>query len=216
MSLPKRLRSGLVAACAILAMSSAQAELQTWRLAGTADPDSSTPGAGGIWADEPVFVDFVLETNTPYNALFGDFSDLVRSVSFNGGTAVAPISSYLLQLYGAAFLNAQMPSSHPQGLAFVSFGHPDDMPQSSDVGTVLSLLSAQVRNRDEFTLSFGSSSVLYVIPSSFTQVTSVPEPDSLPLALLGIGLVGALSGLNRRQRTCAASATLAATGLEKA
>jgi MYXO-CTERM domain-containing protein len=187
----KHTRKGLIAACIILALSVAHADVQTWRLMGVVDPDSGTPGAGGLSGDDIVQLDYLLDTAATYDARFGEFTNLVRSVSVNGGPSFAASSSYLSVPSGAAFLSAHFSAGQSGAPQAITFGHADDLGLVPDVSTALSRLSEQLRNRDELTLDFGGSGIAYVIPVSFSMLTAVPEPDGIALALLSLGALAA-------------------------
>jgi len=192
------LRNGLTAICVVLAASTANAELQTWRLTGVVDPDSGTPGAGGIASEGSVHVDYVFDLDAPYDATFGEFVDLVRSVSLNDGPALAPSQSQLFLSPGAAFLGVGFASGQVGGLSAVYFGHADDLSPAGGLSGALARLSAQVRNRDELTLFFAGNQVAYVIPSSFTMLSAVPEPGGAALVWGGLGVLALLGRVSVR------------------
>ena len=62
----------------------------------------------------------------------------------------------------------------------------------------LARLSAQVRNRDELTLFFAGNQVAYVIPSSFTMLSAVPEPGGAALVWGGLGVLALLGRVSVR------------------
>lgn len=190
----KSIHSRPLLIASLIALSApAQAELQTWQLTATVyQVDSGFTPPPFAAMGQTFQVDFVIDTLVPASDPHF-FNGAVTSFSINGITSEA--GGYLLNGAGLNAINAAPTSLRADGIDFLSFNNFGGI-SAPDVTTALQRFAEVVHASSSFAqirVDFGEQSV-FADPSSFV-VTSVPEPASGALMLLGLPLL-----LLRKQR----------------
>jgi hypothetical protein len=180
-----------VAAAALAALAfaaPAQADLQTWRLTAT-----SYQVQGGFTA--PAFaevgnsftIDYVIDTQTPsFDGWPGMFSDAVKSFTINGVTSQS--EGYISAHGGLNAINIWPSDARSDGIDFISFNNfagefnADVASALKEFATFASTSSTDLR------VDFGDKSI-WAKPSSFVMTSSVPEPSTAWLLLVGLPLL---------------------------
>ena len=165
----------------------AHAELQTWRFTGNVDRktiDFVTPD----WLSEgrTVVIDYEMDMGVPLS--YSDFyNGAIVSVSFNGSKFAG--DGYVFALENALFgLNTSLDPAQTGGIDFLSFGVLNSPSAGPDLRAVLTSVSQIVSGIDYLRVDFGNDAGVYLLPQSFVALP-VPEPDAVPLALVGVLLL---------------------------
>lgn len=179
--------SAIVSIAALAFAASAHADIQTWRLTSTSYRVQDGFTAPAFAQTGNTFsIDYVIDTSA--SALFGSgsvFDRPVLSFTLNGITSEA--SGYISAGGGLNAINIWPTSGRSDGIDFISFNNFAGTPQT-DVTSALKEFSTYATTRStDLRVDFGDKSV-WARPSSFVM-TSVPEPTTGWLSLLGVPLV---------------------------
>lgn len=187
------------AALASLAFAtSAQAELQTWRLSATSsEVESGFTPPSFLELGKSFTIDYVIDTQAPsWGGGVALFSDAVKSITINGVTSGS--DGYILATDGLNAINVSTNDARFAGIDFISFNNLAGG-DKADVASALKGFATAVPLGDtELRVDFGHMSV-YASPSSFVM-TSVPEPSAAWLLLAGVPLLA----IKRGRRSAAA------------
>lgn len=190
-----------VAAAALASLafaSTAQAELQTWRLTATSSQvESGFTPPSFLELGKSFTVDYVIDTQASSWGGGADlFTGAVKSFTINGVTSVS--GGYILAFDGLNAINAGTNSVRLDGIDFISFNNLAGG-DKADVASALKGFATAVPLGDtELRVDFGHMSV-YASPTSFVM-TSVPEPSAAWLLLAGVPLLA----IKRGRRSAAA------------
>jgi len=192
-----------VAAAALASLTfatTAQAELQTWRLTATSYQvqDGFTAPA---FADlgNSFTIDYVIDTQTPsFDGWPGMFSGAVKSFTIDGVTSQ---SEGYISAHGGGLnaINIWPTDARSDGIDFISFNNfaasfnADVASALKEFATFASTSSTDLR------VDFGDNSI-WAKPSSFVMTSSVPEPSAAWLLLVGLPLLA----LKRSRRNATA------------
>ncbi|HEX5310801.1 hypothetical protein [Aquabacterium sp.] len=185
---------------------SAQAELQTWRLTSISYhvQEGFTPPAfaevGNVFS-----IDYVIDTQTPSAPGWnGMFSGSVKSFSINGITS---LSEGYIAAWGGGLnaINIWPSTGRTDGIDFISFNHFGGNGATSVSSALAEFSLAASTNAVDLRIDFGDKSV-WAKPSSFA-VSAVPEPSCGLLLLGGLLTVLFRKSCFRRIRLAEAVAT---------
>ena len=180
--------SAIVSIAALACAASAHADIQTWRLTSTSYRVQDGFTAPAFAQTGNTFsIDYVIDTSAP--TLFGPgsgFSNAVQSFTLNGITSAA--SGYIMAGGSLNAINIWPTSGRNDGIDFISFNNFAGTPQT-DIASALKEFSTYAKTRStDLRVDFGDKSV-WAQPSSFVMTSSVPEPTTWWLMLVGAPLV---------------------------
>ncbi|MDI1259203.1 PEP-CTERM sorting domain-containing protein [Aquabacterium sp.] len=193
------IRFKALAVTVMCAMSfNALAELQTWHYSGVVD--RQTEGfTAPTWLGkgQTVSIDYVIDMSDELFELSSTYNNAVKSITLNGrvDNGGGYVFSWENSLFG---LNTVLDASQTGGINFVSFGLWQAPPAGPDLSTLLTKVSQATFGQDDFLrIDFGNDASVYLRTESFAA--AVPEPSTLPMALIGTLLVGAYSAQRKRK-----------------
>lgn len=180
--------SAIVSIAALAFAASAHADIQTWRLTSTSYRVQDGFTAPAFAQTGNTFsIDYVIDTSAaPLFASDSLFNRPVLSFTINGITSEA--SGYISAGGGLNAINIWPTSGRNDGIDFISFNNFAGTPQT-DIASALKEFSTYAKTRStDLRVDFGDKSV-WAQPSSFVMTSSVPEPTTWFLMLLGAPLV---------------------------
>lgn len=182
-----------IAPALMLVVSSAYADIETWELKATVQANSSFTPTDFPQAGSNITVDYVINTSNPV----GSYPE-VAGITFSGFSSSNIWGG--INWDGLHALNISV-SGRPDGVVFVSF---NDFTSgvSPDYISFLSLQSNDVTQhptQTQIRFDFSNGSI-YAAPTSFVEVSSVPESTSQCTMLVGLGMLS-VWGLKRAKNS---------------
>ncbi|MET3131123.1 hypothetical protein AAKU55_001381 [Oxalobacteraceae bacterium GrIS 1.11] len=161
--------------------------LQTWRLAATTYQDQGgrfTPPSF-VKIGQKFSIDYVIDTEAPSGGV--GFNGVVKSFSINGITSLS--DGYLLSMRGIIFnaINVGPSSARADGINFISFNNFSGTDKQDITSLLAGFAAAAPTSAADLRVDFGVNSI-WAHTNSFVM-TSVPEPTSALLMLIGLPLL---------------------------
>jgi hypothetical protein len=176
----------------LLMVSHAHAAQQTWRVTGTiylAQGGGFVPPAFAN-VGQTLAIDYVFDTSV-FTSKDIVFNNPVTSVTFNGESSL--MNSYLLNWDTFYAINGTPTPWRKDGVNFLSWNLYAQ--QSMAATTMADFLKHYAQPSTAFSdlrIDFGANSV-WLEPTSFVMISSVPEPHTKPMIFLGIIVISLFS-----------------------
>lgn len=182
-----------LAFCIALFSTSIKAELQTWRFTGdvvrTSYSDTFTP-PGFPNIGESLIIDYQFDTSVDITP-FG-FTNPVKNVSFNNETS--KVGSYFINQDGFYAINVSI-DGRRDGIDFMSWNLFGQVRSTDSFSDFLN----SYQNTNQLSRLNNRNDSFYLLPKSFSQISTVPEPRLFTMILAGLGFIGLLKHNKTKQ-----------------